>query len=157
MNKAMNIIRVVFWLGVCQLAGLVSIPFVEPNMGWYHTLNQPPLVPPDAVFGPVWAVLYLLVGIAAARIFYRGLTEKLHFAAWLLGIQLGLNALWTPVFFGLHNFQLALAVVALMLAEGFFMHRAFAKQSKLAAGLLWPYWLWLGFATYLTAGFMMLN
>lgn len=126
-------------------------------MAWYHALNKPPLVPPDAVFGTVWAVLYLLVGLSAGLIFYKGVTEKLRPAAWLFGIQLVLNAMWTPVFFGLHNFQLALAVVALMLAEGFFMHRAYAKHSKLAAGLLWPYWLWLGFATYLTAGFMMLN
>ena len=109
------------------------------------------------MFGPIWAVLYLLLGIATARILYRGIGEKLHLAVWLLGIQLALNACWTPVFFGMHNFPLALAVVALMLAEGFFMHRAYAKQSSVAALLLWPYWLWLGFATYLTAGFMMLN
>ncbi len=136
---------------------VVSIPFVDPNMAWYHTLTKPPFVPPDMIFGLVWTVLYLMLGIAALLVFYKGITEKHHFAAWLLGIQLGLNALWTPVFFGWHNFSLALAVVALMLAEGFFMHRAFAKHSKVAAGMLWPYWLWLMFATYLTAGYMMLN
>ena len=126
-------------------------------MGWYHTLVKPPLVPPDMVFGLVWAVLYLMIGMAAVLVFHRGVDEKRYTAVWLLGIQLLLNACWTPVFFGLHNIPLALAIVVLMLAEGFFMHRAFAKHSKVAALMLWPYWLWLMFATYLTAGFMMLN
>lgn len=142
---------------MCQLPAVVSMPFVQPNMSWYHTLVSPPLTPPDSVFGLMWGMLYLLLGISAAWIFCRGVDEKKHFAAWLLGIQLILNACWTPVFFGMHNLPLALAVVALMLLTGFFMHRAFAKHSRLAAALLWPYWLWLLFATYLTAGFMMLN
>ncbi len=126
-------------------------------MAWYHTLVRPPLAPPDALFGIMWGILYILLGISAVIVFHQGVDEKRHFAAWLLGVQLILNACWTPVFFGLHNMALALAVVVLMLAEGFFMHRAFAKHSRLAALMLWPYWLWLMFATYLTAGFMMLN
>ena len=147
----------VLWLAVCQLPMLASVPFVDPNMTWYHTLVKPPLVPPDMIFGLVWTVLYLLIGLAAALVFYKGIEDQHHTAVWLLGVQLLLNALWTPVFFGMHNLPLALAVVVLMLAEGFFMHRAFKKHSKLAAIMLWPYWLWLSFATYLTAGFLMLN
>lgn len=155
--KMKTILSVFLWLAVCQLPMLASVPFVDPNMTWYHTLVKPPLVPPDFIFGMVWTVLYLLIGLASVLVFYRGMEEKHHTAVWLLGIQLLLNACWTPVFFGLHNLPLALAVVVLMLAEGFFMHRAYAKHSKLAALMLWPYWLWLGFATYLTAGFLMLN
>ena len=149
--------KVVLWLAVCQLPMLASVPFVDPNMTWYHTLVKPPLVPPDFIFGLVWTVLYLLIGGAAALVFHKGVEDKHHTAVWLLGVQLLLNALWTPVFFGMHNLPLALAVVVLMLAEGFFMHRRFAKHSKLAAWMLWPYWAWLMFATYLTAGFLMLN
>ncbi len=126
-------------------------------MAWYHTLNKPPLVPPDMIFGMVWGVLYLLLGISAVLLFHRGVRKELRPAAWLLGIQLALNACWTPVFFGMHHLAGALTIVVLMLLEGMFMHRAFAKHSKMAAMLLWPYWAWLGFATYLTAGFMVLN
>ncbi len=139
------------------MPGLISMPFVQPNMAWYHTLVHPPFVPPDGVFGPVWAVLYVLLGISAGMVFFKGVGKELLPAAWLLGVQLGLNALWTPVFFGMHYIPGALTLVVLMLAEGFFLHRSFAKHSKWAVRLLWPYWLWLGFATYLTAGFMMLN
>jgi len=153
----MHIIRVVLLLAVCQLPALISTPFVDPNMSWYHTLARPPMVPPDALFGIMWGMLYILLGISAVLVFHKGVDEKKHFAAWLLGVQLVLNACWTPVFFGMHNLPLALAVVVLMLAEGFFMHKAFAKHSRVAALLLWPYWLWLLFATYLTAGFMVLN
>lgn len=126
-------------------------------MTWYHALNKPPFVPPDMIFGMVWTVLYLLLGISAVLMFRKGVRNELRPAVWLLGIQLALNACWTPVFFGMHHFAGALTIVVLMLLEGFFMHRAFAKHSKMAAMLLWPYWAWLGFATYLTAGFMMLN
>ena len=157
MKHIIHILRVVLILAVCQLPALISTPFVDPNMAWYHTLAHPPLVPPDAVFGMMWGILYILLGISAVLVFHRGVDENRQFAAWLLGVQLLLNACWTPVFFGMHNISLALAVVVLMLAEGFFMHRAFAKQSRWAAVLLWPYWLWLMFATYLTAGFMLLN
>lgn len=150
-------IRVVLWLAICQLPMLVSVPFVDPNMTWYHTLNKPPFVPPDMIFGMVWTVLYLLLGISAVLMFHRGVRNELRLAAWLLGIQLALNACWTPVFFGMHHFAGALTIVVLMILEGFFMHRSFAKHNKMAAMLLWPYWAWLAFATYLTAGFMMLN
>ena len=157
MKYITHALRVVLWLALCQLPTLISMPFVQPNMTWYHSLVSPPLVPPDALFGMVWGVLYILLGISAVIVFHRGVDESKHFAAWLLGVQLVLNACWTPVFFGMHNLPLALAVVVLMLAEGFFMHKAFAKHSRVAALLLWPYWLWLMFATYLTAGFMVLN
>lgn len=126
-------------------------------MTWYHTLTKPPFVPPDMIFGMVWVVLYLLLGIVAVMLFYRGVSKELRPAAWLLGIQLALNACWTPVFFGLHHLAGALTVVMLMLLEGFFMHRAVAKHNRLAARMLWPYWAWLLFATYLTAGYLMLN
>ncbi len=157
MNTLIHASRVVFWLAVCQLPMLVSVPFVDPNMAWYHTLAKPPFVPPDMIFGMVWGVLYLLLGIAAVMVFHRGVSKELRPAAWLLAGQLVLNALWTPVFFGMHHLPGALTIVVLMLLEGLFLHRAFAKRSKWAARMLIPYWLWLGFATYLTAGFMMLN
>ncbi len=126
-------------------------------MTWYSTLIKPPFVPPDMIFGMVWVVLYLLLGVAAVLVFHRGITRELRPAVWLLSIQLALNACWTPLFFGMHHFAGALTVIVLMLLEGMFLHHCFAKHNKIAARLLWPYWLWLGFATYLTAGFMVLN
>ena len=86
-----------------------------------------------------------------------GVRNELRPAVWLLGLQLALNAAWTPVFFGMHHLAGALTIVVLMLLEGFLMHRSFARHNRVAAMLLWPYWAWLIFATYLTAGFMMLN
>ena len=84
-------------------------------MAWYHTLNKPPLVPPDMVFGMVWTVLYLLLGISAVLMFHRGVRNELRPAVWLLGIQLALNACWTPVFFGMHHLAGALTIIVLMI------------------------------------------
>ena len=145
------------WLAVCQLPALVSAPAVQHNLAWFHTLNKPLLVPPDAVFGLVWGVLYVVLGLAAAVAFRPILQKPKRTAVVLLGLQLVLNALWTPVFFGLHNFAGAFIIILMMLAEGVLLHRAFYRLDKRASYLLWPYWGWLLFATYLTAGFMRLN
>lgn len=105
---------------------------------------------------PVWELLYLLLGVSAFLALQHKHKHTTRAAALLL-MQLVLNAMWTPVFFGLHHLPGACIVVVLMLVEGFFLHRAFKEQEKLAAWLLWPYWLWLCFAAYLTAGNWLLN
>ena len=145
------------WLAVCQLPALVSAPAVQRNLAWFHTLRKPALVPPDAVFGLAWGVLYILIGAAAAVALRPRLQKPKQKAVILLLLQLVLNALWTPVFFGLHNLAGALIIVLMMLAEGVLLHRAFYALDKRAAYLLWPYWIWLMFATYMTAGFVRLN
>lgn len=157
MEMIKKVMKVILWLAICQLPTLISLPFVDANMTWYHTLIKPPFVPPDMIFGMVWTILYVLLGISAALMFYQGVSKKLRPAVWLLGIQLVLNACWTPIFFGMHHIAGAFTIIVLMLLEGLFLHRMFAKHNKLAAMLLWPYWAWLGFATYLTAGYLILN
>ena len=147
----------VLWLAVCQLPALISAPAVQHNLAWFHTLRKPMLVPPDAVFGLAWGVLYLLLGLAAAVAFRPNLQKPKRKALILLLLQLALNAMWTPVFFGLHALSAALIIVMMMLAEGVLMHRAFYELDKRASYLLWPYWGWLVFAMYLTAGFVRLN
>lgn len=140
----------VVWLAVCQLPTLISMPFVQSNMAWYHTLAKPPLSPPDWVFGMVWGILYVLLGISAAIAFKDGINRTTKTAFWLFIVQLALNALWTPVYFGLHHFAGATIIVVLMLGEGFYLHRHVKRLNSLAATMMLPYWGWLIFATYLT-------
>ncbi len=147
----------VVWLAVCQLPALVGAGFVHPNMAWYQTLQKPLLTPPDMVFGMAWAVLYVLLGVAAAKAFRSGLNERTEPAMLLLLIQLVLNALWTPVFFGLHSFAGATVILVFLLGEGIYLHRAIKRLDKRAAALLLPYWGWLVFASYLTVSFWGLN
>lgn len=147
----------IFWLAVCQLPALVSAPAVKHNMAWFNTLTRPVLVPPDAVFGLAWGVLYILLGLAAAIALRPSVQKPKRTAIILLLLQLVLNAMWTPVFFGLQNLAGALIIILMMIAEGTLLHRAFYRLDKRASYLLWPYWGWLLFATYLTAGYVRLN
>lgn len=150
-------VRILLWLAVCQLPALLSAPIVQTNMDWYHTLTRPPLVPPDWVFGLVWAMLYVLLGLSAAVAFRPTVRGPKRRALVLFLAQLALNACWTPVYFGLHNLAAALLIILMMLGEGILLHRALAKLDARAAYLLVPYWAWLLFAAYLTAGFIRLN
>lgn len=145
------------WLAVCQLPALISMPFVQPNMAWYHALIKPPISPPDWLFGVMWGALYMLMGVAAAVAFRNGISGNARPARVLFLVQLALNALWTPVYFGLHSLTGATILIVVMLMEGFYLHRELFKLDKLAAWLLMPYWGWLVFATYLTVASWGLN
>lgn len=121
---------------------------------WYLTLRPPPLTPPGVVFGPVWTVLYVLMGVAAWRVW----RTKGHAAALRLwGWQLAANALWTPAFFGLRSPTLGLVVILGLLALIVLTIRAFRAHDRWAAAMLLPYLAWVCFATYLNAGFWWLN
>lgn len=125
---------------------------------WYATLTEPPGTPPNWIFGPVWTTLYALIGISFAFIWHdhpRSLGKTL--LTFFFVVQLVLNLLWTPVFFGAHLLGPALVVIVAMLIFILLTIREFAKHSKLAAYLLVPYLLWVSYATYLNAGYAFLN
>ena len=121
---------------------------------WYLSLVRPPGTPPSWVFGPVWGVLYILMGSAAWLVWRRtGAARPLRLWGW----QLLLNALWTPAFFGLRSPMLGLIVIVLLLILLGLTIRAFARVRRLAAWLLAPYLAWTAYAAYLNAGFFWLN
>jgi translocator protein len=121
---------------------------------WYLSLVRPPGTPPSWVFGPVWGVLYVLMGSAAWLVWRRtGAARPLRLWGW----QLLLNALWTPAFFGLRSPMLGLIVIVLLLILLGLTIRAFARVRRLAAWLLAPYFAWTAYAAYLNAGFFWLN
>lgn len=122
-------------------------------------MKQPPLRPPPQVFGPVWTLLYGLMGYAAHRAITRSppllaSTDKMRT---LYSVQLGLNILWMPLFFGLRKPVLALAdIVSLISLNGYLTYLYFSVDS-ISGWCQVPYMVWLGFATYLTAGVGYLN
>jgi tryptophan-rich sensory protein len=126
-------------------------------MAWYQTLTKPMLTPPDMLFGLAWSILYVLLGISAAIAFRKGWNRNTRPVIGLLLVQLALNALWTPVFFGMHSFMGSTVLIILMLGEGVYLHREIKRLDKMAAWLLVPYWVWLCFAMYLTIAFWGLN
>ena len=152
-KKAILCVLTVELLG--NASGLVTVFSLD---GWYAALRRPPGTPPDGVFGPVWLVVYAMMGLALALLWHgaAGTRTKRRALRWF-GLQFGLNLLWTPAFFGLQRIDLALAVIVpLLLAIGMTL-RASCPVSRPAAALLVPYFLWVGYAAYLNAGFWILN
>jgi tryptophan-rich sensory protein len=102
MNKLLKYILAIV---VCLSVGAVGSIFTISSIPtWYATLAKPSFSPPNYLFGPVWTLLYILMGIAVAIIWQKGLkTKKVRNAVYLFGVQLALNAIWTPIFFGAKN------------------------------------------------------
>lgn len=144
---------------ICWTAGGLGTIFTSsaiPN--WYAYLNKPFFSPPNWVFGPVWSTLYTLMGVSAYLIWKKGFkTQKIRNAIYLFGIQLILNAVWSPVFFGVKNLFLALVIIVFMWIYIYKTIIAFAKINKTASYLLYPYLAWVSFATLLNYSVWMLN
>lgn len=146
-------------IALTELAGVLgSIFTVNAIPVWYATLQKPALNPPAVVFGPVWTVLYLLMGLALFLVWRKGLYKKgTGLALTVFGIQLILNVLWSIVFFGLHSIAWALVVIILLWLCIFLTLILFAKISKGTMWLLVPYLLWVSFALYLNYSLFILN
>ena len=139
--QAWDVLALVAWVALC-FAASVSGAFFMPG-DWYLSLNKPAFNPPGWVFGPVWTVLYLCMGVSAWLVWRRFGFTRSGAALKLFFVQLALNAAWTPVFFGLHEPGAALVIIfAMWLAIGATLI-AFWKRSRLAAALLVPYLLWV--------------
>jgi benzodiazapine receptor len=141
-------------------AGLIGSLVVSRGdfRSWYPTLAKPAFTPPGWVFGPVWTVLYLLMGTAAFLVWQKGGRSQVARISlgWFL-VQLVLNALWTPVFFGLHRIGWALVVIVSLWTSLVATICSFFRVSLAAALLLVPYLLWVSFATVLNAAIWRLN
>jgi translocator protein len=144
-------------LGVGALAAAFSPRFSAAAARWYAMLAKPPWLPPQQWFGPIWAVLYAFMGIAAWLIWRERYHRGRSAAIAAYATQLLLNALWAPVFFGLKNIGAALFIsVALLLAVGWTL-REFARVNATAAFLLVPYFFWTAFAVAMTLTIWKLN
>jgi translocator protein len=138
----------------CLALGTASGLSTAGGMGsWYRELVKPSGTPPSWVFGPVWSVLYLMMGTALGRLIHR----RAWSAVAAFGFQMILNLAWTPVFFGAHRIGAALFVIVSMWLGVWATILLARKSDPLAAGLLVPYLVWVSYATYLNAGFFWLN
>jgi tryptophan-rich sensory protein len=137
------------WVALSFAPAAIDAPFPAP--AWYRQLRKPSWSPPAWVFGPVWTLLYTLMGIAAWLVAGGGRPGGRGMALGAFGAQLTLNAAWTPIFFGLRRPGLALAEIAATLAAVAVTVALFLRQRTLAGVLLLPYLAWTAFATLLNA------
>ncbi|NYT06306.1 MAG: tryptophan-rich sensory protein [Methanomicrobiales archaeon] len=144
---------------LCNAAGIAGalVTATGPS-SWYETLAKPWFLPPPFVFAPVWTLLYVMMGIALYLIWMEGSDRPdVRRALSLFAVQLALNALWSPVFFGLQSPALGLVVILLLFGAVLLTVRQFLPVRKEAAWLLVPYCIWIAFATVLNTSILLLN
>ncbi|KQB38139.1 Benzodiazepine receptor TspO [Flavobacterium daejeonense] len=157
MNKITKIlIVVVTCLAVGYFSGIVTRSAISD---WYPTLVKPVFNPPNWVFAPVWTLLYIMMGVAAGLVWNRIDFEKeiVKKALIVFAIQLGLNALWSYLFFGLHNPMLAGLEIILLWLMIYETYLQFSKINKISGYLFIPYLAWVSFAAVLNASIWWLN
>ena len=143
----------------CEMVGIVGAVFTTSSIPtWYSTLNKPPFNPPSWVFGPTWTLLYALIGISLFLVWTQPNRDaQRRKALSIFFIQLFLNAIWSPIFFGLHAPIAALIVIVLLWLSIVLTILTFWKISKTAATLLVPYLAWVSFASLLNFSIWQLN
>ncbi|MDP2598324.1 MAG: TspO/MBR family protein [Candidatus Liptonbacteria bacterium] len=157
--KFNNTIKLIVSIAISEAAGVIGSLFTTSAIPiWYADLQKPALNPPGWIFGPVWTILYLLMGISLFLVWRRGTENKdARTAIVLFAAQLILNAFWTIIFFGLHNPALAFVEIVVLLAAIIWTTVLFYKISRVAGILLLPYILWVSFAAYLNFAIWQLN
>ncbi len=142
---------VVALLAPLVVGGFGSVPTVRAIPSWYRGLEKPSWNPPDAVFGPVWTTLYVLMGIALVLVRHAPRRPASDRAEIVFGLQLALNSAWSWVFFGGRNLRAGLAVIVVLWIAILATIAAFWPVRRGAALLLVPYLAWVSFASILNA------
>lgn len=144
----------VLFVLTCLGVGFVGGAFTYSSISeWYRFLEKPFLNPPNWVFGPVWTFLYICMGVAAYLIYQQNKANLLK----IFWVHLGVNFIWSWLFFGLRNPGLALIDIIILWLLISYLAFEFYKVNKLASSLLWPYLAWVSFATYLNFNIWLLN
>lgn len=154
-----NLPKLVASLLLCLSTGALGSVFTASAITtWYSALNKPVFSPPNWVFAPVWTTLYTFMGISLYLVWNSKKSAKVKDRAMMIFlIQLALNFFWSIIFFGAHQPKIAFLEIILMWVFIFLSIRSFAKISKNAAYLLYPYLAWVSFATILNLSIAVLN
>ena len=155
----MHIIPYIIAIIICELVGILGAVFtVRAIPSWYEKLRKPSFRPPNWLFGPVWTLLYLLMGIASARVWNLRIENEAALPALVAFLsQLALNGIWTPIFFGWKKLGLAAIEIILLWISIVLTVAAFWLVDHASAWLLVPYLAWVSFASVLNIAIWLLN
>lgn len=143
------------WLALCFTAAIGAV-FVSTD-GWYATLIKPSWNPPSWLFGPIWTLLYGMMAVAAWLVWREGGWKQQRLALGFFLVQWLLNAIWTPLFFGMHRPGLAFAEIVVLWLLLLITLILFWQVKKIAGILLLPYLAWVTIATVLNFTLWRLN
>jgi translocator protein len=156
--KTDSLIKLIVSIALPLIVGAVAGIFTTKAIpGWYATLNRPIFNPPNWIFGPVWTVLYVLMGISLYLIWIQPPGQARTFALVAFFIQLLLNFGWSFLFFYFKSISLALVEIILLWLSIVITLILFYKIKPLATYINIPYLLWVSFATLLNASYFKLN
>jgi tryptophan-rich sensory protein len=145
-----------FFILATVAVGASASVFTEPNIeGWYAALIHPAFDPPNWVFAPVWTALYVLMAVAAWRVWRVTGTKSLEIGAYVL--QLIFNFAWSAIFFAAHQIGPAFLEICVLLVLILATTLLFGRRDWLAGLLFLPYLVWTAFAAFLTHAFWTLN
>ncbi len=138
---------------IAVLGAGFAIGYLNRPDAWYAALGKPAFNPPNWVFAPVWSIVYLLIAVAGWRVREQGSSSG--WRLWLA--QMALNFAWSPIFFGLHQPGVALAVIVALLLAIVAFQIAIWKADRISAILFAPYAVWVAFASLLNFEIVRLN
>ena len=139
---------------VLVVGGGLAIGYLTVPGEWYAQLNKPAFNPPNWIFAPVWTVLYVMIAVAGWRTFERNRSDWSMRSWWS---QLGLNFLWSPVFFTAHQIGAALLIILLLFVAIIAFIVMSLRQDRVATWLFAPYAVWVIFASMLNGAILLLN
>ena len=158
-KKKINYWKLGLSILVCLLAGFIGSFFTISSVStWYTTLNKPFFNPPSWLFGPIWTILYILMGVSLYLIWEKRIkSEESKTAVLIFGVQLFLNLMWSIIFFAVQSPFYAFIEIILLWITIVITMIYFYKISKPATYLLIPYILWVTFAALLNFSIYYLN
>ena len=157
-NSLVDLVVLAFFVALCLVIGALGAAVVATSIDtWYADLAKPSFTPPDRLFGPVWTVLYVLMAIAAWRVWRSADRDTRRGPLTLFALQLALTLGWTVVFFGLQKIGAAVATIVVLDVGVVVTTLAFRSIDRWAGLLMVPYLAWSVFATVLTIAIWRLN
>ncbi|MFW6134178.1 MAG: TspO/MBR family protein [Elusimicrobiota bacterium] len=151
-------VKLILSILMCQGAGLIGSIFTGQSVNtWYPTITKPSFTPPNWIFAPVWTILFILLGVSFYFVWIKKTEKQKSKAFTIFFIQLGLNILWSAVFFGMRSPLGGLIVIVFLWTAIFITINKFKPISLTSAWLLAPYFSWVSFAAVLNYSIFILN
>jgi tryptophan-rich sensory protein len=157
-SRALDAAGLALFVALCLAIGAIGAAVTSTSVeDWYEGLGKPSFTPPNEVFAPVWTVLYVLMGVAAWRVWRSGDADTVRGPLTLFILQLALNLGWVVVFFGLQKIGSAVATIVVLDVAILVTTLSFRTVDRIAALLMMPYCAWAAFATVLNVAIWRLN
>lgn len=155
-SKVKDKISLIVNIAIPHIVSVIGSSAMSTDWTWYRNLNKPSFNPPSWVFGPVWFTLYTLIGIAFYLFHKKNQFQDKKVYA-LYAFHMSLNGIWSWLFFGLQQMNIALADILLMIFTLLCLMRTFYVKSRKSFYLLVPYLLWSCFACILSITIIAIN